>query len=383
MDVMTTVETLRFHRFLLGQTKARLRSYRRAIAATIKPGDTVLDLGSGSGVLAFFACQAGARRVYALEHGPSIELARLLARKNGFQDRILFIGGSSRELDLPEQVDAIVTDTVSFWQAGALSAIIDVRERWLEPGGQIIPRSIEIVVALAEVPEIYKSHIDFWARRTGGVDLSPVRDVAVHLPYPVRIQERSLVSEPASLTRLALADLEAGTVDGKVRLRAHRACTVHGVCAWMVSELADQVVVGNGPGHSSTNYLQAFFPFSRPLAVAAGAIVDVDLQSDDNVQWRWAVEAEDRLSASQSRERISQSSFEGMLLSPDALRKLAIDRTPTLSARGEAERFILDRADGKTSIAELHSALLKQYPVLFRSEEDAMSFVAEVIGRCA
>ena len=53
------------HRLLTDPT--RMRAYHRAIADAIGPDDVVLDLGTGSGVLALWAAQAGARHVYAVE----------------------------------------------------------------------------------------------------------------------------------------------------------------------------------------------------------------------------------------------------------------------------------------------------------------------------
>ena len=101
---------LEFHAFCLTDTGSRLDQFAAAIAARVKPGDTVVDLGAGSGILSFLACRAGARRVYAIEAGASLEFARLLAAQNGFLDRIEFIGKPSTQVVLPERVDAIVGD---------------------------------------------------------------------------------------------------------------------------------------------------------------------------------------------------------------------------------------------------------------------------------
>ena len=57
---------LDYHLSMLRDT-ARMDAFRRAIDASVRPGDVVVDLGCGSGVLSFMACEAGARTVYAIE----------------------------------------------------------------------------------------------------------------------------------------------------------------------------------------------------------------------------------------------------------------------------------------------------------------------------
>ena len=62
---MLTTDLLEFHAFCLTNTGARLQQYAAALNRVIKPGDTVLDLGAGLGVLGILSCRAGARRVHA------------------------------------------------------------------------------------------------------------------------------------------------------------------------------------------------------------------------------------------------------------------------------------------------------------------------------
>ncbi len=101
MDANNARDILTFHQFLLGKTNLRLDRFQQAITKRVKPGDAVLDLGTGTGILAFFACLAGARRVYAIESGSVISLAKLLARANGFEDRIVFLPGASQSSICP------------------------------------------------------------------------------------------------------------------------------------------------------------------------------------------------------------------------------------------------------------------------------------------
>src|SRR5712672_910520 len=87
---MIDPQILSFHLMLLNDAE-RMKAYREAVFNTVRPDDVVLDVGTGSGILAMFACQAGARRVYAVDRGDVITTARELAKANNFDDKIVFL----------------------------------------------------------------------------------------------------------------------------------------------------------------------------------------------------------------------------------------------------------------------------------------------------
>src|SRR5580704_18259946 len=89
---------------------ARFASYANAIERAVRPGDVVVDLGCGPGIFALLACRAGAKRVYAIDAGEVIDFARQLAVANGFADRIEFLHGDSRQMQLPERANVLVSD---------------------------------------------------------------------------------------------------------------------------------------------------------------------------------------------------------------------------------------------------------------------------------
>src|SRR5262245_2389511 len=98
---------------MLVRDEVRTGAYRDALRKVVRPGDVVLDIGTGSGVLALLACQAGAGRVYAVESSPILSVARELAEANGLGDRVVFVSGDARRLELPERVDVIVAELIS------------------------------------------------------------------------------------------------------------------------------------------------------------------------------------------------------------------------------------------------------------------------------
>lgn len=64
---------------------------------------TVLDVGTGSGILAIWSAQAGARKVYAVEATKMSEHARALVKANNLEGVVEVIEGSMEDVTLPEK----------------------------------------------------------------------------------------------------------------------------------------------------------------------------------------------------------------------------------------------------------------------------------------
>jgi predicted RNA methylase len=69
-------------------------------------GKVVVDVGTGSGILAWFAVKAGARKVYAIEASDMADKAAVLLKANGLEDRITVIKKTVETVELPEKVRA-------------------------------------------------------------------------------------------------------------------------------------------------------------------------------------------------------------------------------------------------------------------------------------
>ena len=93
---------LLIHRRMLAD-RVRCEAYRRAILATVKPGQVVLDLGAGTGILSLFAAEAGARKVYAVERTPTAALARQIVARNGLADRVSVLQTDMEDAELPSR----------------------------------------------------------------------------------------------------------------------------------------------------------------------------------------------------------------------------------------------------------------------------------------
>jgi len=80
--------------------KGRNIAYKQAITKAIAKGySTVLDIGSGSGILSMFAIQAGAAKVYACELSKTMfEVSQDILAANGMKDAIHLINKKSTDM---------------------------------------------------------------------------------------------------------------------------------------------------------------------------------------------------------------------------------------------------------------------------------------------
>jgi type I protein arginine methyltransferase len=122
----------------------RMAFYHALIARHVQPGDRVIDLGTGTGVLAAWAAQAGADRVYALDHSTILETAKTVAAFNGVE-RVEFVAGHSEIFTLEDKVDVIVHEQMGdyLFDEDMVANVCDLRDRLLRPGGRIVPSQFE------------------------------------------------------------------------------------------------------------------------------------------------------------------------------------------------------------------------------------------------
>ena len=130
--------------------RVRTGAFRRAIDSVVRPGDIVFDVGAGSGILSVFAARAGAARVYAVERTSAAALAQEFAAANGVAEIVQVIHGDITDLEPPERVDVIVSEWLGGFgiDEGMLVPVIVARDRWLKPGGVMIPRLVMAWAAL-------------------------------------------------------------------------------------------------------------------------------------------------------------------------------------------------------------------------------------------
>ncbi|HKR65469.1 MAG TPA: 50S ribosomal protein L11 methyltransferase [Thermoanaerobaculia bacterium] len=277
-----------YHRALLAD-ELRTRGYREAIRNVVKPGDVVLDLGAGSGVLSFFACDAGASRVYAIDQTHMADVIRFLARHLRLDDRVTVFHAESAEAELPERANVLVTETmgVSGFDEGILGHVLDARARLLRPNARIIPRALSLCVAPVEITEDYDSLIAWWSTRRYGLDLAQLRVFASNAMHLVHIEESAHLDDGVNAIDVELATFDSTVVRGSASFLASRRATLHGFATWFDATLIEDVSISNR-GTRATHWSQGFLPLEKPIAVDRGTRIEVEIETDDGKSWQWS-----------------------------------------------------------------------------------------------
>jgi len=125
-----------------------------------------MDVGTGSGILAVWAAQAGARRVYAVEYTDMANHARTVMENNGVADIVTVIQGAVEDIELPLDGDSLTTEDdlgsenqvvdiiISEWMGyfllreSMLDSLIRARDKFMKPKtGLMFPSHTTMYVA--------------------------------------------------------------------------------------------------------------------------------------------------------------------------------------------------------------------------------------------
>ena len=334
--------------------RVRMPAYADALRRAIAPGAVVVDIGAGTGICSFLAVQAGARRVYAIEPNDAIETAREIAEANGLADHIVFLKTFSIEVDLPELADVIVSDLRGLLPLHTtnLASIIDARERFLAPGGVLIPQQDVLWVGLIESAEVYESIVGPPAERCFGLDMSAAHRNASSRTFAKEFEPSDLLGEPAPWASLEYPSLESSDATGAVTLAPSRQGTLHGLVAWFATDLFDGIGYSTGPGNA-TVYRSCFFPLPEPVPVSPKDLVSVRLEArcvGGQYVWRWKT----HVAATEGPTRVAfeQSDLLPPGISLDRLRRRSEDHVVRLADEGRVAARALELIAAATS----HSA---------------------------
>jgi type I protein arginine methyltransferase len=246
---------------------ARTNGFRKALVEVVRPGDVVVDVGAGTGILGFFAARAGAKRVVLVENTRVVEEAAALAKANHLDSVIELFRGDAIDFNMSERANVIVSEWIGYFlmEEYMFSAFTSVRDRCLVDGGTVVPRSARLYLAPIEDTEKY---VDWgfgaWEAPMYGFDFRlGVTQQLKNLRYIATVIRKSaVVADPIQLMRLDCLRESMDSFHFSVAgdFCVERSCSLHGFAGWFELELSSTVLIDTSPFVMPTHWGQAYFP---------------------------------------------------------------------------------------------------------------------------
>jgi type I protein arginine methyltransferase len=276
--------------------RARNDAYWAALGKHLSPGDLVIDVGAGSGVLSLFAARHGAR-VHAVEHGPIVKLAEQVARDNGVTS-IEFHRSHSQRLELPEQADAIIHEQIgdALFDERVVTNIADLRDRLLKPGGRIHPHLLALYIEPVEVREDLRAPFA-WQQELHGLRfeaLEPLREkqkpgylYRSFRPFPF---ERFLC-RPEPVVSVDLLTVRPADLPTEISYErtVESDGILDGYCVYFDAFFDDEIGFTSSPEARATNWANPLLRVA-PRPVRAGQALRFSLRARDLAEprsWEW------------------------------------------------------------------------------------------------
>ncbi|XP_028782201.1 probable protein arginine N-methyltransferase 3 [Neltuma alba] len=298
------------HREMLSD-KVRMDAYGKAILKnpSLLKGAVVMDVGCGTGILSLFAAQAGASRVIAIEASAKMAaVATKVANDNGLlhcknqsqadghQKGVMeVVQGMVEEVDKnaelqPHSVDVLLSEWMGYCllYESMLSSVLYARDRWLKPGGAILPDTATVFVAGFGKGG---TSLPFW-ENVHGFDMSSIGkelvNDAAQFPIVDVLDCEDLVTSSVILQTFDLATMKPNEVDFTATATLEPmsnasntkhldsktgCCSCYGVVLWFETGFTSRfcreapAVLSTSPYTPKTHWSQTILTFREPIAM--------------------------------------------------------------------------------------------------------------------
>ncbi|XP_052190178.1 probable protein arginine N-methyltransferase 3 isoform X2 [Diospyros lotus] len=302
------------HREMISD-KVRTDAYRQALLnnPSLLHGAAVLDVGCGTGILSLFAAQAGASSVIAVEASDKMAaVATEIAKGNGFSwagnpnngtsrstGVIRVVQGMVEELDKleciqPQSVDVLLSEWMGYCllYESMLTSVLLARDRWLKPGGAILPDTATIFVAGFGRGG---TSIPFW-EDVYGFNMSCIGkelfEEAARIPIVDVVDSHDIVTNSVVLQSFDLLRMTHDEMDFTSRIELEplpdnsptnsspdatsKTTWCYGVVLWFETGFTSRfckempIVLSTSPYTPRTHWSQTILTFREPIAMALG-----------------------------------------------------------------------------------------------------------------
>jgi ubiquinone/menaquinone biosynthesis C-methylase UbiE len=274
-------DKLSAHELLLAD-ELRNSSFRQAIHNTVAKGDIVIDIGTGTGILAFYALEAGAHQVYAIEQNKNIlEVARKEAEKRSMADKIRFINANFNNLPqdaIPRKVDVVVSEMIAvFGIEEAILPLMSKAKEFLKPDGKIIPCGLSLFISPIQMDQQLQ-------RQIGLNDLPIIQMKMDDFPPAARAMIKYL-AQPKKLADIDFYAENTSHIKAQVQFRSVADADLYGICGWFEARLDGETSLSNSPFGPAVHWAQLVFKTPIQLSLQAGEELTVNFKAISSVDY--------------------------------------------------------------------------------------------------
>jgi hypothetical protein len=262
----------------------RTLAFRDAIEAVVKPGDTSIDVGTGTGILAMFAARAGAAASYGLELTRMADWAERLAADNGLS-AVHVVRGDAATFRSPTPADLVMGEfagifLIEEWRHYA--AFCAVRDANLAPGGAVLPRAATMYLSAIDSRRLYMDRgYGFWEAPVYGLDFSAARasDIGQPTRYVVTADKREIIdTQPLRSFDFATGTHRDFLFQTEVSFTYPGAGAFHGLIGHFDLDMGPGQTLSTSMAARETCWHQSYFPMPQ-IQVPAGGQVRLGVRS--------------------------------------------------------------------------------------------------------
>ncbi|MGI9066674.1 MAG: 50S ribosomal protein L11 methyltransferase [Pyrinomonadaceae bacterium] len=265
--------------------RARTASYLAGIAEVVRPGDVVVDIGTGTGILAMAAARAGAERVYAIETSSIGKLAQANFEANGLTDRITLVQGWSTRVSLPERADVLISEIIGNEPLAekVIEVTKDARSRMLKVNSRIVPKAVKIFGLALDIPHnklgasVFVNETLLNWRSWYGFNFDAMADAAnsayqVFTIKPQRARDWNVLSDPILLAKIDFQQFKETLIDTTTMSTATASGELTGVLVYFELELSPSVQLSTHPGRADEGncWYSLVWVLPKPLDLSEG-----------------------------------------------------------------------------------------------------------------
>lgn len=274
----------------------RNAAFEEAIKNRVQPGSTVLDIGTGSGILSMMAAKQGAVKVYTCEQSQYIaEAAIENIKKNGFAKEIKVFQSKSTQLtgeELEEKPEVVVAEIFDAGLLGehAVPSFRHALSQLCKPNTKVIPQSAQVYGRLLHAEKLASVNP---MKNISGLDLSAFDQFRVPDEYVT--QSLSEITHEFCSEEFSMLEVDFQNLWDPIPMNQFRTAPIHtsitsnkpihGVAFWFSLQLDDKTTLNSAPGRKDNHWGQAISFFNTPLEGKEGDTLKFTLCHNDIKIW--------------------------------------------------------------------------------------------------